>query len=718
MKAFLTGVTGFMGRRLANALLERSPDCEIWALVRPRAEHGATPEGRPELGGLAQHPRVRLVSGDLCDPEGWRASVPGAFDAVLHLAAMTDFSESRRDATFRTNVDGTRNMLSFAHRLESLGRFWHVSTAYVCGTRSGTSPEALLGPAVAYANPYEESKHAAEALVAASGLPWVIVRPSILLGDSRTHEAESDKMVYGALKTYHRFLQVLRGKYTTEQIRALGQTPFRMQARPEVSKNCICLDDAVGLLAALMQARPDPGSVFHLTNPHPTTVAGLHAAVLRSLDLDCLALTAEEVSDPQAEEALLARGMGVYRPYLTNEEPVFAQDSLRAAIGDAAVDAVSPPTADLLERLFRAHVRTRLEPEIAIAPVDAGKGMAYRKKMLRRFGGGCLGYTTLKETFPVYLPGGKGYVSVRTKGRTVVMVADPVCPDDALDAAVTTFLDHARRHGLAPAAVQIGCATADALVRARGCATKMGDEAVVDVAAFDSRLLGKDYARLRWLRNCAIRNGIAVHELPRDTNPADALDEVSRAWLSRKVNKRELGLILRGLPTEPEPDTRIFQASHDGKQVGFVIFDPIHREGTVVGWIANHERYAPGPRGIHDLILLEAIRVLQSERCPLLSLGLAPLARLDKDQHPTASTVVRELLGRTLAEALTIYNFDGVAQHKTYYRPRWRPVYFWAPEAGVTDRMFDVFALIGLVAPEALRRLSPRAIETLTQAAE
>jgi phosphatidylglycerol lysyltransferase len=400
-----------------------------------------------------------------------------------------------------------------------------------------------------------------------------------------------------------------------------------------------------------------------------------------------------------------------------NEEPVFAQDRLREVIGDAAVDAVSPASPDLLERLFRAHVRTRLEPEIAARP-DEGKGIAYRKRLLRRHGGGCLGYTTLKETVPLYLAGGRGYVSVRTKGRTAVMIADPVCPEDSLDLAVRTFLDHACRHGLAPAAVQIRRATADALTAHRGCATKMGDEAVVDLDSFDERLAGKDYERLRARRNAALRNGITVRELARDTNPAIALDEISRAWLSRKVNTRELGLILRGLPAKPEPDTRIFQALHHGEAVGFVIFDPIHRDGAVVGWNANHERYAPNPRGIHDLILLEAIRALKAEKIPTLSLGLAPLARLDVEQHPTASPVVRELLGRTLTEAMTVYNFEGVAQHKTYYQPRWRPAYFWAPEAGVADRIFDVFALIGLVAPEALRLLSAETMESFTRAAE
>ena len=433
--------------------------------------------------------------------------------------------------------------------------------------------------------------------------------------------------------------------------------------------------------------------------------------------LGCLALTPEAVNDPQPEEALLARGLGVYRPYLMNEEPVFAQDRLREAIGDAAVDAVSPPSPDLLERLFRAHVRTRLEPEIAARP-DEGKGISYRKRLLRRHGGGCLGYTTLKETVPLYLAGGKGYVSVRTKGRTAVMIADPVCPEDSLDLAVRTFLDHACRHGLAPAAVQIGRVTADALTAHRGCATKMGDEALVD---------------LRLLRRAPRGEGLRAPAGAAKRRPSKR-NHRSRAGARHQPRHRAR----RGLPrlavtqgeqararAHPARTPRQARARHAdlpgvARRRGGRLrdFDPIHRHGTVAGWNANHERYAPSPRGIHDLILLEAIRVLKAEKIPTLSLGLAPLARLDVEQHPTASPVVRTLLGRTLTEAMTVYNFEGVAQHKTYYRPRWRPVYFWAPEAGVADRIFDVFALIGLVAPEALRLLSPETMESFTRAAE
>ena len=75
----------------------------------------------------------------------------------------------------------------------------------MAGVRPGeTVREEMLGPAPRFCNPYEESKYAAELLVAASGLDWTIMRPSIIVGNSQSGAAESDKMIYGALKVLSR----------------------------------------------------------------------------------------------------------------------------------------------------------------------------------------------------------------------------------------------------------------------------------------------------------------------------------------------------------------------------------------------------------------------------------------------------------------------------------------------------------------------------------
>ena len=121
----------------------------------------------------------------------------------------------------------------------------------------------------------------------------------------------------------------------------------------------------------------------------------------------------------------------------------------------------------------------------------------------------------------------------------------------------------------------------------------------------------------------------------------------------------------------------------------------------MIGYYADIERYMRQPNGIHDLILLAAIRVFREERRQVLSLGLAPLFHLDDGDHPSASAITGDLLRRMRDEVGPIYNFMGVSRHKTCYNPRWEPTYFYSQQHDGTGDVLDVLSLIGLLAPEA-----------------
>jgi nucleoside-diphosphate-sugar epimerase len=149
MTLFVTGATGFLGRRFLQAL-DAARLGPVLCLAR-------TPSALP--------PSVRAVEGDLLEPSSYRAALAGC-DTVVHLAAVTgkaSLAEHRR-----VNAEGTRVLLE-ACREAGVGRFVHVSTIAV------TYPD--LG---AYA--YAISKAEAETHVRASGLDWAIVRPTVVLG--------------------------------------------------------------------------------------------------------------------------------------------------------------------------------------------------------------------------------------------------------------------------------------------------------------------------------------------------------------------------------------------------------------------------------------------------------------------------------------------------------------------------------------------------------
>ena len=103
--------------------------------------------------------------------------------------------------------------------------------------------------------------------------------------------------------------------------------------------------------------------------------------------------------------------------------------------------------------------------------------------------------------------------------------------------------------------------------------------------------------------------------------------------------------------------------------------------------------------------------MFQAEGREVLSLGLAPLWNLDEEDHPAACPRVRELLVRIRDEVAPVYNFEGVSRHKTYYCPTWKPTYFCSRNGTATTDMLNVFSLIGLLPPEALKALGDSTLD-------
>ena len=198
----LTGATGFVGMELLRRFIERG-DRRIHALVRAADDEAAAER-------LPAHARLSAVAGDIEEPglglsEENRERLAGDVTTVVHCAASVSFDLSLEESR-RVNVDGTRNVVAFAQRCRRLERLTYVSTAYVAGEPRGLFREDQLDVGQRFRNPYERSKFEAERMIRseAAGLPLQILRPSIVVGDSRTGRTSSFNVLYGPLKALAR----------------------------------------------------------------------------------------------------------------------------------------------------------------------------------------------------------------------------------------------------------------------------------------------------------------------------------------------------------------------------------------------------------------------------------------------------------------------------------------------------------------------------------
>ncbi len=172
MKAFVTGVTGFIGSNLARTLL--SDGHQVRGLIRAGSD-------RRNIIGLPIEP----VEGDLDNQHNLTEQIRGC-DTVFHVAAHYSLWMRDRDSIYRANVDGTKNLLAAA-RNARVNRFIHTSSVAAIGV----PPQDTLGTEYTettleeLVSDYKKSKYLAEqaALRAArEGLDVVIVNPSTPIG--------------------------------------------------------------------------------------------------------------------------------------------------------------------------------------------------------------------------------------------------------------------------------------------------------------------------------------------------------------------------------------------------------------------------------------------------------------------------------------------------------------------------------------------------------
>jgi thioester reductase-like protein len=267
MAYFVTGATGFIGRRLVERLLENRQGT-IYVLVREnsKARLDDLIERWTMLVGPSAAERIEPVLGDLRRPllgveKEQVADLRGKVTHFFHLAAVYDMTAPSERNT-AVNVGGTTHAVELARALDAK-HLHHVSSIAVAGQYRGVFAEDMFDEGQKLPSPYHRTKFESERIIREQPyVPWRVYRPGIVVGDSQTGEMDKIDGPYYFFKAIERVRHLLPEWVPLVGL-DLGYT------------NVVPVDWVAGALEHIAHEPDLDGRAFHLTDPRPQRVDDL-----------------------------------------------------------------------------------------------------------------------------------------------------------------------------------------------------------------------------------------------------------------------------------------------------------------------------------------------------------------------------------------------------------------------------------------------------------
>lgn len=275
-------------------------------------------------------------------------------EQIIHCASDTSFSERKRESVLKSNVESLGGILQFA--ADSKADFFHyISTAYVSGINVKVCRECLPSPTTEYLNVYEESKAMAEIRIAeycgTNSIPYSIIRPSVVYGDSRTGRSLRFNALYFPIQSAKYLKEIYlndilnnQGKRSKELGIYIDEEgylfmPLKIILPERGSLNIIPVDYFTEATMKII-TRPYSGGIFNLTNSSPTRlemISVYNERLMKVRGIEIIYGTSADGVQRNPAEELFDRFMEPYRFYLSDTR-IFER-----ANTDKITDNLQPP---------------------------------------------------------------------------------------------------------------------------------------------------------------------------------------------------------------------------------------------------------------------------------------------------------------------------------------------------------------------------------------
>lgn len=323
-------------------------------------------------------------------------------------------------------------------------------------------------------------------------------------------------------------------------------------------------------------------------------------------------------------------------------------------------------------RSVRYHIDRVLDGRAAVVPL-ASLGEDQRLSLIAQYGDFSLAYSTAVQDKLCYFGDSNGYIAFRTKMGCHFALADPVADPAQHERMLRRFVEA----GGDPWFVQISFRTAQILASLGYRINRLGVDTRLPLPEHD--FSGGPNQSVRYSEKWLLKHGYRIAEDAARSN-LEEIERLSARWREgRIIGHREMTFLNRPFTAAPGPGMRRFLLyGPDGEVAALLDFDPLSRDGKVVGYTTAFKRKAANATPHAEIGLTKfAVDLFRAEGLSSVTLGLSPLADIQPSPFEE-SAFWRAMFARGYRSSLVNryrFNLQGQAAFKRRFHGIEEPTY-------------------------------------------